>query len=99
MFEIVLKQDYEDFYFFRDFEVNGVVTNNTARTSRHQRTSKTSQELTGGSQRFDSPDRTSMLSAEGSGSKSRNGMNGSRSFIKQLSHGQFLTQKVEGQAP
>jgi hypothetical protein len=42
MFEIVLKQDYEDFYFFRDFEVNGIVTNNTARSSRHQRTSKTS---------------------------------------------------------
>ena len=83
MFEIVLKQDYEDFYFFRDFEVNGVVTNNTARTSRHQRTSKTSQELSGGgSQRFESPDRTSLLSAEGSGSKSRNAMNGSRSFIK-----------------
>ena len=31
MFEIELKQDYEDFYFFRDFEVNGVVTNNSIR--------------------------------------------------------------------
>jgi hypothetical protein len=29
MFEIVLKQDYEDLYFFREFEVNGV-TNNPA---------------------------------------------------------------------
>lgn len=27
MFEIVLKQDYEDFYFFREFEVNGVTNN------------------------------------------------------------------------
>jgi hypothetical protein len=24
LFEIVLKQDYEDIYFFREFEVNGV---------------------------------------------------------------------------
>ena len=29
MFEVVLKQDYEDFYFFREFEVNGL-TNNSA---------------------------------------------------------------------
>lgn len=27
MFEIILKQDYEDFYFFREFEVNGVTNN------------------------------------------------------------------------
>ena len=27
MFEIVLKQDYEDIFFFRDFEVNGVTSN------------------------------------------------------------------------
>jgi hypothetical protein len=32
MFEVVLKQDYEDFYFFRDFEVNGVVNNNSQQT-------------------------------------------------------------------
>ena len=32
MFEIVLKRDYEDFYFFREFEVNGV-TNNSAITN------------------------------------------------------------------
>lgn len=24
MFEVVLKQDYEDIYFFREFEVNGI---------------------------------------------------------------------------
>ena len=29
MFEIILKQDYEDFYFFREFEVNGVTNNAT----------------------------------------------------------------------
>lgn len=28
MFEVVLRQDYEDIFFFREFEVNGV-TNNT----------------------------------------------------------------------
>jgi hypothetical protein len=27
MFEIVLKQDYEDIFFFRDFEVNGITNN------------------------------------------------------------------------
>ena len=27
MFEIVLKQDYEDIYFFREFEVNGLTNN------------------------------------------------------------------------
>ena len=27
MFEIVLKQDYEDIFFFREFEVNGVTNN------------------------------------------------------------------------
>lgn len=27
LFEIVLKQDYEDIFFFRDFEVNGVTSN------------------------------------------------------------------------
>lgn len=29
MFEIELKQDYEDIFFYREFEVNGV-TNNTS---------------------------------------------------------------------
>lgn len=29
MFEVVLKQDYEDIFFFRELEVNGV-TNNTS---------------------------------------------------------------------
>ena len=27
MFEIVLKQDYEDFYFFRELEANGTTPN------------------------------------------------------------------------
>ena len=27
MFEIVLRRDYEDIYFFREFEVNGVTNN------------------------------------------------------------------------
>lgn len=27
MFEIILKQDYEDIFFFRDFEINGVNNN------------------------------------------------------------------------
>lgn len=29
MFEIVLKHDYEDFYFYREFEVNGVTNNSS----------------------------------------------------------------------
>jgi hypothetical protein len=33
MFEIVLKQDYEDIFFFRDFEVNGVTSNSPGRGS------------------------------------------------------------------
>jgi hypothetical protein len=32
LFEIVLKQDYEDIFFFRDFEVNGI-TNNSGNNS------------------------------------------------------------------
>jgi hypothetical protein len=27
MFEIVLKQDYEDIFFYREFEVNGLTNN------------------------------------------------------------------------
>lgn len=29
MFEIVLKADYEDIHFFREFEVNGVTNNSS----------------------------------------------------------------------
>ena len=57
MFEVVLKQDYEDIFFFRDFEVNGLTNNSPPRD----------QMLRG-----ESPDQKSQEGRNSSMSKSRN---------------------------
>ena len=45
MFEIVLKQDYEDIFFYREFEVNGITANSPGlspdQNSRSQSRSRT----------------------------------------------------------
>ena len=50
MFEIILSQDYEDIFFFREFEVNGISANSPDRFTpeRHSRS---------GSRRSGSPHR------------------------------------------
>ena len=56
MFEIVLKQDYEDIFFFREFEINGITTSpgriTPGRMSPHRPSSRS---------RSNTPNRNSMM--------------------------------------
>lgn len=91
MFEIVLKRDYEDFYFFREFEVNGVTNNPSvgppaaSQPRNHSIPAQAAAPL-----RYDSPLRSAAFKTRNSSKQPRSSVSKQDLGHSSISHGQSI---------